>query len=109
MEEKIEVCVKVYVGCPEEDWRDFLYADLVVGERELNLADSRDSLEDLSSREFLTILDRVLREAKFYAKALNLKIKIDVDGIISAFGGDETQKEDLLALRRLIREFREEK
>jgi len=109
MDEKIEVCVSVYVGCPEEDWRDFLYADLIVGDRELNLADSRDSLEDLSSREFLSILDRVLREAKYYAKALNLKIKIDVDGIVSSFGGDETQKEDLQELRKLIREFREEK
>ncbi len=105
--EKIEVCVKVYVGMPQDFWVDHLYADLVVGDKEMTLPDCEEEIDDVSAGELATALERILNEAKYYAKALKLRVKIEVADIIEALGGDEASEEDKNLIKKTIRDFRE--
>lgn len=106
-ETKLEVCVKVYVGMPEDLWVDHLYADLIVGDKEMTLPDCSEEVSGLSGSEFIPVLERILREAKYYAKALKLRVKIEMPDIIEALGGDDSNEDDIRKVRQVIRDFRE--
>ena len=103
-----EVYLNVYVGTDDDSFQDYLYGDLVRGTKEVLLECSSNSLEDLSEEDFLTSLVNILELAKDWAKPLGIPVRIDTDEMIEALGGDEAPENYIRAVKRLLREFKEE-
>jgi len=97
-----DVCLKLYVGTPEDDGRDFLYLDLEIPSREVPLWESKEELGDCSGQDFLKVLSDALNEAFLYMKYLGLKLKLDKETIAEM--SEDFSEKDSREIKELLKE-----
>ncbi len=95
--------LSIYIGNPgEDDWTDHLYLDLVIPGREVNLYGSA-SLDDSSGEDLLKYLEIAFNEASLYARFLGLKIRVEMDEILSQI--EDMEEEESKYAKALLKEL----
>lgn len=92
--------LNMYVGTPnEENWEDFLYLDLVIPGREVQLYCSKHSLNGGTGTDLLAYLEEAFNEAQLYNRYLGLKTHIEIEPILEILEeSDESVQKNVKAL-----------
>jgi hypothetical protein len=80
---KVDKYIRLSVGIPENGHEDYLFLELVVGPYEIELDRSANSLDGMTDSDFILAMEDLLNTATIFSRNLNLKINVDVDGIVS--------------------------
>ena len=97
--------IKAYIGIPEKDSSDeFLYVDMVVPGREVNLYTSPQKLNDCAADDFMEYLEAALNEAFLWARHLGIKVQIDSESLLSI--AEDYSERTLKGIHALMKEVK---
>jgi hypothetical protein len=73
--------LKLYIGIPENSTQEYLYLDLAIPGRSVNLYTSPDEIGDDSAEDFMKVLSDAINEATLWIRSLGIKLTIDAETI----------------------------
>jgi|WetSurMetagenome_2_1015567.scaffolds.fasta_scaffold103909_4 hypothetical protein len=97
--------LKLYIGMPQGDVKEFLYLDISIPNREVPLWRSKDELNGSSGEDFLKTLEIALNEASLWVNTLGIQLKIDTESI-KEMADDFSEREEK-EIKKLLKEIKE--
>ena len=103
MPEESKSFLSLYTGM-DEDYEEYLFLDLNIPNREINLWISPGSTDNCSPADLLKYLESALNEARLYMNNLGLRLRIDKEMIAEM--SEDFSNQDRRNVHELLKEAR---
>lgn len=99
--------LKLYVGIPKDSVEEFLYLDLCIPGREVNIWNSEKIGHDLntcSGVDFMKDLQDIFNEATLWSRILGIQLKVDVETLLEI--ADDFSEQSVRGVKELVLEVK---